>query len=99
MLAERFLSHPNGFLRSTYKVKAVLHIRGQDDVTDRVEALLGRWEGHAVTRRTGMYGATIAEGDVTVSYDKMEDGRVTQVHSVHLTPSLLGVTKNEPSRT
>ncbi|BBN01581.1 hypothetical protein MPTK1_2g08580 [Marchantia polymorpha subsp. ruderalis] len=50
----------------------------QDDVTDRVEALLGRWEGHAVTRRTGMYGATIAEGDVTVSYDKMEDGRVTQ---------------------
>ncbi|KAL3696190.1 hypothetical protein R1sor_010266 [Riccia sorocarpa] len=50
----------------------------EDKVNERLEAILGRWEGHAVTRRTGLYGATIAEGDVTVTYERFEDGTFTQ---------------------
>ncbi|KAL2642866.1 hypothetical protein R1flu_010453 [Riccia fluitans] len=50
----------------------------EEDLNERVEAILGRWEGRAVTRRTGLYGATIAVGDVSVTYEQFEDGKLTQ---------------------
>lgn len=41
--------------------------------------MLGRWEGHSVTKRSGVYGATIAEHD-TIALLEMDDmGQLIQV--------------------
>jgi hypothetical protein len=38
--------------------------------TDRLSPFLGRWKGHSVTKRCGVYGATIAEADNVVFLDR-----------------------------
>ncbi|GJN23248.1 hypothetical protein PR202_gb10881 [Eleusine coracana subsp. coracana] len=38
----------------------------ESDSSDRINALLGRWEGRSVTKRSGVYGATLAEADTAV---------------------------------
>lgn len=42
------------------------------DSRDRLMPYLGKWEGHSVTKRSGLYGATIAEAD-TVSVLEIDD--------------------------
>ncbi|MBA0818245.1 hypothetical protein Gohar_021680 [Gossypium harknessii] len=42
------------------------------DGEDRILPFLGKWEGHSVTKRSGVYGSTMTEAD-TVSYLEMDD--------------------------
>ncbi|KAE8709993.1 hypothetical protein F3Y22_tig00110328pilonHSYRG01045 [Hibiscus syriacus] len=42
------------------------------DGQDRILPFLGKWEGHSVTKRSGVYGSTMAEAD-TVSLLEMDD--------------------------
>ncbi|RCV40798.1 hypothetical protein SETIT_9G084500v2 [Setaria italica] len=46
--------------------------------SDRINALLGRWEGHSVTKRSGVYGATLAEADTAVVLKMDSNGLLTQ---------------------
>ncbi|XP_047071886.1 uncharacterized protein LOC124680912 [Lolium rigidum] len=45
---------------------------------DRITALLGRWEGHSVTKRSGVYGATLDEADTVVLLEMDNDGQLIQ---------------------
>lgn len=47
--------------------------------TDRIVPYIGRWKGKSITKRTGVYGATIAEADTVVVLDIDEEGQLTQV--------------------
>eukprot|EP00250_Pteridium_aquilinum_P028279 c36890_g1_i1 orf=68-1228(+) len=50
----------------------------QDESQSRLAALLGRWSGHSVTRRTGVYGSTLVEDDISVTYSLKDDGSLIQ---------------------
>uniref|UniRef100_R7VYS8 Uncharacterized protein n=1 Tax=Aegilops tauschii TaxID=37682 RepID=R7VYS8_AEGTA len=45
---------------------------------DRINALLGRWEGHSVTKRSGVYGATLDEADTVVLLEMDNNGQLVQ---------------------
>lgn len=46
---------------------------------NRILPFLGRWKGHSITKRSGVYGSTIAEAD-TVALLEMDDmGQLIQV--------------------
>ncbi|KAM0929442.1 hypothetical protein ACQ4PT_001525 [Festuca glaucescens] len=45
---------------------------------DGITALLGRWEGHSVTKRSGVYGATLDEADTVVLLEMDNDGQLIQ---------------------
>ncbi|CAN6238603.1 unnamed protein product [Urochloa humidicola] len=45
---------------------------------DRIKALLGRWEGHSVTKRSGVYGATLAEANTVVVLEMDSNGQLIQ---------------------
>lgn len=67
-----------------------------NDFATRVDAVLGKWSGQLVTRRTGIYGATLAECNVQVHYEKDDEGKMKQVLSLSLSSnfsSLLNVTQ------
>jgi len=49
-----------------------------DDFATRVDAVLGKWSGQLVTRRTGIYGATLAECNVQVHYERDDEGKMKQ---------------------
>ncbi|KAK1316291.1 hypothetical protein QJS10_CPA05g01819 [Acorus calamus] len=42
------------------------------DISNRLSPFLGRWKGHSITKRSGIYGGTISEADV-VSLLQMDD--------------------------
>ncbi|CAD6214603.1 unnamed protein product [Miscanthus lutarioriparius] len=46
--------------------------------SDRINALLGRWEGHSVTKRSGVYGATLAEADTAIVLKMDSNGQLIQ---------------------
>ncbi|CAN6470068.1 unnamed protein product [Victoria cruziana] len=69
-----------------------------DDSTDRITPFLGEWRGHSITKRTGLYGATISEADTQVLLE-MKDGQLTQnitstsnngTSNIHWTGSISG---------
>ncbi|GMH05104.1 hypothetical protein Nepgr_006944 [Nepenthes gracilis] len=45
---------------------------------NRVLPFLGQWKGHSKTKRSGVYGATIAEHDTIASLEIDEDGQLLQ---------------------
>lgn len=45
---------------------------------ERINALLGRWSGHSVTKRSGFYGTTIAEADIDLKLEIDENGQLIQ---------------------
>ncbi|KAA3464389.1 Calycin [Gossypium australe] len=45
---------------------------GPLDGEDRILPFLGKWEGHSVTKRSGVYGSTMTEAE-TVAYLEMDD--------------------------
>ncbi|KAK9010711.1 hypothetical protein V6N11_043581 [Hibiscus sabdariffa] len=47
------------------------------DGKDRILQFLGRWEGHSVTKRSGVYGSTMAEAD-TVAFLEMDKNKLIQ---------------------
>lgn len=40
---------------------------------------IGRWKGQSVTKRSGIYGATIAEADTVASLEIDDKGQLIQV--------------------
>lgn len=46
--------------------------------SDRISTVLGRWEGHSVTKRSGVYGATLAEADTAVVLKMGSNGQLIQ---------------------
>lgn len=62
------------------------------DVPERIIPFLGQWNGHSITKRSGVYGATIAEAE-TISFLEMDDiGQVVQ--DITSTSSTNGSTTN-----
>lgn len=49
----------------------MIHIYMQDK-TNRITPFLGKWKGRSVTKRSGVYGSTIAEAN-TVSLLEIDD--------------------------
>lgn len=47
--------------------------------TNRIEPYLGNWIGHSVTKRSGVYGATIAEATTVASLEMNDKGQLIQV--------------------
>ncbi|XP_077223849.1 glutamate NMDA receptor subunit epsilon-1, putative (DUF3598) [Tasmannia lanceolata] len=45
---------------------------------NRITPLLGEWKGHSVTKRSGVYGATIAEADTVALLEMDEEGQLIQ---------------------
>ena len=45
----------------------------------RLDALLGTWSGHSVTRRSGVYGSTLVEEDTLVTFSLEDNGNLIQV--------------------
>ena len=50
---------------------------------NRLEPFLGQWKGRSLTKRSGMYGSTIAEANVTAQLEMDDEGRLTQVNKFH----------------
>lgn len=46
---------------------------------NRVSPFLGKWKGHSITKRSGVYGATIAEADTMASLEMDDKGQLVQV--------------------
>ncbi|KAJ3669821.1 hypothetical protein LUZ60_010145 [Juncus effusus] len=46
--------------------------------SDRISRFLGKWKGHSVTKRSGVYGATISEADTFCVLDMNDKGQVIQ---------------------
>uniref|UniRef100_A0A1D1ZBD1 CD40 ligand n=1 Tax=Anthurium amnicola TaxID=1678845 RepID=A0A1D1ZBD1_9ARAE len=51
---------------------------GLKDDTTRLTPFLGRWEGHSITKRSGVYGATITEADIVALLEMDDKGHVVQ---------------------
>lgn len=49
------------------------------DGRDRIIPFLGQWKGHSVTKRSGVYGATIAEADTIALLEMKKKGQLVQV--------------------
>lgn len=47
--------------------------------TNRLSSLLGRWKGHSITKRSGVYGATIAEAETLALLEIDDKGQLIQV--------------------
>lgn len=48
------------------------------DETNRIAPHLGKWEGHSITKRSGVYGATIAEASTITLVEFDENGQLIQ---------------------
>lgn len=48
------------------------------DNADRIMPHIGRWKGQSVTKRSGIYGATIAEADTVASLEIDDKGQLIQ---------------------
>lgn len=49
------------------------------DNTNRILPFLGKWKGHSITKRSGVYGATIAEAVTVASLEMDGKGQLIQV--------------------
>jgi hypothetical protein len=49
------------------------------DSPNRILPLLGKWKGHSQTKRSGVYGATIAEADTIALLEMDGKGQLIQV--------------------
>ncbi|PIA62905.1 hypothetical protein AQUCO_00200723v1 [Aquilegia coerulea] len=47
--------------------------------TSGIMPFLGRWEGHSITKRSGVYGATIAEADTVALLEMNEKDQLIQI--------------------
>lgn len=47
--------------------------------TNRIVPYLGNWKGRSITKRSGVYGATIAEADTVSSLEMNDKGQLIQV--------------------
>lgn len=52
---------------------------------NRIIPFLGKWKGHSVTKRSGVYGSTIAEADTVVLHEMDDNGQLIQVFCILVT--------------
>ncbi|KAM2537765.1 hypothetical protein TB2_023279 [Malus domestica] len=62
--------------------------------TDRIVPFLGTWKGHSVTKRSGVYGSTMAEADIVATLEMDDNGHVIQ--GITSTSAAGDVTTNVP---
>ncbi|KAL5582235.1 hypothetical protein UlMin_014677 [Ulmus minor] len=48
------------------------------DNANRILPFLGKWKGHSITKRSGVYGATLAEADTVASFEMNDKGQIVQ---------------------
>ncbi|RDX90287.1 hypothetical protein CR513_27857 [Mucuna pruriens] len=48
------------------------------DVESRIIPFLGKWKGHSITKRSGVYGSTIANADTVVLHEMDDNGQLIQ---------------------
>ncbi|CAL5367739.1 unnamed protein product [Camellia sinensis] len=48
------------------------------DNTNRIVPYLGKWKGHSITKRSGVYGATIAEAETITVLEINDEGQLIQ---------------------
>ncbi|KAL2335475.1 hypothetical protein Fmac_016688 [Flemingia macrophylla] len=48
------------------------------DAKSRIIPFLGKWKGHSVTKRSGVYGSTIANADTVVLHEMDDNGQLIQ---------------------
>ncbi|KAF8012906.1 hypothetical protein BT93_I0922 [Corymbia citriodora subsp. variegata] len=53
-------------------------LENSEGSTDRIMPFLGNWKGHSVTKRSGVYGATIAKADSVSLLQMDERGQLVQ---------------------
>ncbi|CAL5185929.1 unnamed protein product [Lathyrus oleraceus] len=46
--------------------------------TNRITPFLGKWKGHSITKRSGVYGSTISEADTVVLHEMNDNGQLIQ---------------------
>lgn len=63
-------------MKSNHLVNYCLFL--QDD-KNRLLPFLGRWKGCSVTKRSGVYGATMSEHNTVASLEIDENGQLIQV--------------------
>ncbi|CAI9109762.1 OLC1v1009657C1 [Oldenlandia corymbosa var. corymbosa] len=63
----------------------------QDDI-NRLTPHLGKWRGHSITKRSGVYGATLTEADTVSELEIDKDGQLIQ--DVSSTSDVRDVTTN-----
>lgn len=62
--------------------------------TDRILPFLGKWKGHSITKRSGVYGSTMAEADTVASLEIDDKGQLIQ--DITSTSASGDVTTNVP---
>ncbi|KAJ9147575.1 hypothetical protein P3X46_029721 [Hevea brasiliensis] len=62
---DRVLSHPS--------------LENNIDSVNRILPFLGQWKGHSITKRSGVYGSTIAEADTVALLEMDDKGQLIQV--------------------
>ncbi|KAI3995462.1 hypothetical protein MKX01_006684 [Papaver californicum] len=53
-------------------------LASSEDSASRITPFLGRWEGHSITNRSGVYDATIAEADTVALLEFDDKGQLIQ---------------------
>lgn len=48
------------------------------EMKNRIIPFLGKWKGHSITKRSGVYGSTIAEADTVVLHEMDDNGQLIQ---------------------
>ncbi|XP_020222632.1 uncharacterized protein LOC109805088 [Cajanus cajan] len=48
------------------------------DAKSRIIPFLGKWKGHSITKRSGVYGSTIANADTVVLHEMDDNGQLIQ---------------------
>lgn len=54
-------------------------------MNNRITPFLGKWKGHSITKRSGVYGSTMAEADTVVSHEMDDNGQLIQVFYILIT--------------
>ncbi|GFP90386.1 hypothetical protein PHJA_001182500, partial [Phtheirospermum japonicum] len=68
------------FLEERGRSKEIAHPSFDDSKdSDRLTPHLGTWKGQSITKRSGVYGATIAEADTIATLEMNGDGQLVQI--------------------
>ncbi|KAL2898618.1 Catalase-peroxidase [Bienertia sinuspersici] len=59
-------------------VDAPPSLADSEDDMNRLSPFLGQWKGHSVTKRSGVYGATMSEHDTSASLEIDSNGQLVQ---------------------
>ncbi|KAF8408152.1 hypothetical protein HHK36_007294 [Tetracentron sinense] len=66
------------FLEERDGVPFPTSLDNSEDNTNRISPFLGKWKGHSITKRSGVYGATISEADTAALLEIDDKGQLIQ---------------------